>query len=117
MSGSVTTNATLVVHSGDALDITDLVYGVDCDALMPSGSTLTAASLISVLPSGMAITAVQVPSETVTDSDGTTTIAANKGFVFTKTGGARGSRYEATFQITTDGGSVMRIIVPIRVDG
>jgi hypothetical protein len=117
MSGSVTTNATLVVHSGDALDITDLVYGVDCNALIPADSTLTGASVISVLPSGMTISSVQVPTETVTDSDGTTTIAANKGFVFVKTGGARGSRYEATFQVTTDGGSVMRIIVPIRVDG
>ncbi len=116
MTDGVSTTNTLVVHERDAVSNSDLTYGVDCSPFLPSGTSLSSVSVLSVIPGDMTIANEAINSGTLTDNDGTTTVSANKGISFTKTGGRKGRKYTVEFTVTTTGGSVFGVTVPIRVD-
>lgn len=115
MADGVRCNRPLYVHSGDALDSTELVYGVDMSPMLPAAVNLSSVAAPTVNPAGITIANQAINALTVTDNDGTTTIAASKGVIFTKTGGVKGQTYDVTFAVTTAGNSVLKIIVPVVV--
>ena len=117
MPQGIYTTRPIVVAADDALDSGEMPYCVSFADILPSTVDLDSAvtPTASVTPSGLTLASLGVNVGVFTDNDGVTTCAAGKGVEFVKTSGTAGQTYTATIQATTDGGSVLAVLVPIEV--
>ena len=118
MPQGIYTTRPIVVAADDALDSGEMPYCVSFADILPAAVDLDSSvtPTASVSPSGgITLASLGVNVGTFTDNDGVTTCAAGKGVEFVKTSGTAGQTYTATIQATTDGGSVLAVLVPIEV--
>ena len=121
MTDSVYTTTTLVIHQSDHYVVSELPYCVSFSPILPSGVTLDVAvtPTATVSPDNqLAVVDLAVNSSQITDNNGTI-VAIEKGVVFTFTPdtGVAGVTYNVKLQATTDGGSILNVIVPVYVQG
>ncbi len=117
MPQGIFTTRPIVVAADDALDSGEMPYCVSFADILPAAVDLDSAvtPTASVSPSGITLASLAVHVGTFTDNDGVTTCAAGNGVEFVKSSGTAGQTYTATIQATTDGGSVLAVLVPIEV--
>jgi hypothetical protein len=119
MADSVFTSKKITIHRADHLVVSEMPHAASFAPILPSGVTLDTGETptATVSPDNqLAIEDLAVNSALVTDNDGET-IAAEKGVLFTTTPdtGIAGVTYYVTISAQTDGGSVLKLIVPIYV--